>query len=110
MTPEAVSLGSRGLRRIPWWWGILLVGNIGRRKNNRGDDADHQGEHNLGDHSGIVATGLTYTFSDAVSRLATYVPYGQAAGAKEKDANPIGSCKSSVTWTHVLDVWLATSA
>ena len=94
----------------------MVVGNPPRREPSAagrtaaGDDADHQGEHNLGDHSGIVATGLTYTFSDTVSLLATYVPYGQAAGAKEKDANPIGSCTSSVTWTHVLDVWLATSA
>jgi hypothetical protein len=34
--------------------------------------------HNPGDRSGIVAPGLTYTFSDAVSLLATfYVPYGR---------------------------------
>jgi hypothetical protein len=33
---------------------------------------------NPSDHSGIVAPGLTYTFSDAVSLLATfYLPYGR---------------------------------
>ena len=33
---------------------------------------------NPNDHSGIVAPGLTYTFSDTVSLLATvYLPYGQ---------------------------------
>ena len=91
MTPEAVSLGSGGLRRIPWWWGILRVGNIGRRKNNSGDDADHQGEHNLRDHSGIVATGLTDTFSDAVSLLATYVPYGQPPEQRKRTQTRSGA-------------------
>jgi hypothetical protein len=34
--------------------------------------------HNPGDHSGIVAPGLIYTFSDEMSLLATlYAPYGQ---------------------------------
>jgi hypothetical protein len=33
--------------------------------------------HNPGDHSGIVAPAMTYTFTDAVSLLGTvYVPYG----------------------------------
>jgi hypothetical protein len=33
---------------------------------------------NPSDHSGIVVPGLTYTFSDAVSLLATfYLPYGR---------------------------------
>ena len=37
--------------------------------------------HNPGDHSGIIATGLTYTFNDAVSLLATlYLPVRPAAG------------------------------
>jgi hypothetical protein len=34
--------------------------------------------HNPGDHSGIVAPAITYTFNDAVSWLGTiYVPYGR---------------------------------
>ena len=34
--------------------------------------------HNPGDHSGIVAPAMTYTFNDAVSLLgAVYVPYGR---------------------------------